>query len=105
MIKKTLLLLAASLWGLFTAAAQHRITSYNVCYTKLLRYMGETNGRWPQHSVASGLLDQAGFPKPPYYMYKTLWSNDDVMYICSQTAEKSLYKVNEEGKVVENNFV
>ncbi|MGQ1784749.1 glycoside hydrolase family 2 TIM barrel-domain containing protein [Saccharicrinis sp. GN24d3] len=63
-------------------------------------YMGESNGHWPQKATPSGLLDLAGFPKPPYHMYKTLWNHEPHIYMCTNTAAKSQYHV-VDGKLLE----
>ncbi len=54
-------------------------------------YMGESR-EWPRRGSTSGLLDFAGFEKPSYHMYKTLWSDDPHIYITTQTVEASPYK-------------
>ena len=64
-------------------------------------YLGESNGGWPQKGTASGLLDLAGFTKPSWNMYKTLWTSEPHIYICSQTAEKSKYVADAAGIVTE----
>lgn len=64
-------------------------------------YMGESNNHWPEKSTTSGLLDAAGFEKPSYHMFKALWQNEPSIYLCSNKAEVSKYKVDESGKVVE----
>ncbi len=63
-------------------------------------YMGESNDKWPRKATPSGLFDLAGFPKPAYHMYKTLWSDEPHIYICSNTLEQSSYH-EVKGKVVE----
>jgi len=55
-------------------------------------YLGESNGGWPKKGTPSGLLDVAGFEKPSYYMFKSLWSDAPSIYIATQTEEKSNYK-------------
>ncbi|WP_246144301.1 glycoside hydrolase family 2 TIM barrel-domain containing protein [Neolewinella aurantiaca] len=63
-------------------------------------YLGESNGNWPQKHSSSGLLDLAGFPTPSYYMYKSLWTKEPMVYLTSQTLDKSIFKV-EDKRVVE----
>ncbi len=66
-------------------------------------YMGERGGKrrmWPEKSTVSGLLDLAGFEKPSYYMYKTLWTKEPVIKMYTQTAQKSTFKKDGD-KVVE----
>ena len=38
-------------------------------------YLGERNESWPSKATASGLFDLAGFEKPGYHMYRTLWND------------------------------
>ncbi|MEM6801129.1 MAG: sugar-binding domain-containing protein [Bacteroidota bacterium] len=64
-------------------------------------YMGEANGGWPRKGTASGLLDQAGFEKPSYYMMKSLWSNSPSINMTTQLLPQSIFEINEAGKVVE----
>ncbi|MGQ1910032.1 sugar-binding domain-containing protein [Marinifilum sp. RC60d5] len=56
-------------------------------------YLGESNGQWPRKATESGLLDLAGFEKPNFHMYKTLWQDDAHIYICGNTPDKSEYKL------------
>lgn len=62
-------------------------------------YMGESK-HWPVKGSGSGLLDFAGFKKPSYYMFKTLWSDDPSIYITTQVLEKSPYKWDDKDKVL-----
>lgn len=64
-------------------------------------YLGESHESWPRKYQPTGLLDAAGFKKPAYHMFKCLWNDEPHIYICSNTADESEYKVNDEGKVVE----
>ena len=66
-------------------------------------YMGERNGLWPVKSLASGLLDLAGFEKPSYYMMQSLWTEKPMLAIFSQKIDKSIFKVDEKKNVVEIN--
>ncbi len=66
-----------------------------------ISYMGEVHNGWPAKANSSGMLDVAAFEKPPFHMMKTLWHEEPHVYVCSQTAEKSLYRVDASGKVVE----
>lgn len=66
-----------------------------------ISYMGEVHNGWPAKANSSGMLDVAAFEKPPFHMMKTLWTDEPHVFICSQTADKSLYRVDENGKVVE----
>ncbi|WP_075603371.1 glycoside hydrolase family 2 TIM barrel-domain containing protein [Saccharicrinis aurantiacus] len=66
-------------------------------------YMGERRVKhWPDKVTPQGPLDIAGFPRGSYYMFKALWRDDiPVISMYSQTQKKSVYKVAENGKVVE----
>ncbi|MEM1108414.1 MAG: sugar-binding domain-containing protein [Planctomycetota bacterium] len=65
-------------------------------------YMGESNGRWPVKSSASGLLDTAGFPKPSYHLYKTFWSDEPHVVAYTAPLDGSPYVAGEgENEVVE----
>ena len=45
-------------------------------------YLGEpTPYGWPSRSSYFGIVDLAGFPKDSYYMYKSEWTNEDVLHI------------------------
>jgi len=64
-------------------------------------YMGESNGGWPKKGTDSGLLDYAGFEKPAFHMFKSLWNEEPHVYIATQTKEKSIYKIDALGNPVE----
>ncbi len=69
-------------------------------------YLGEAHARKPEapkrKGTISGLIDFAGFPKPSYYMMKSLWSEDATLHITTQTVSKSKYKIEEaSGNLVE----
>ena len=56
-------------------------------------YIGEAAGKsWPVKNLSTGLLDQAGFRKPGYHMYKSLWNPEPHIALFTQTEEKSLFK-------------
>lgn len=65
-----------------------------------INYLGES-GKWPVKGSGSGLLDFAGFEKPSYHMFKTLWNSDPHIHITTQVAEKSPYKRDDNGQIVE----
>ena len=45
-------------------------------------YIGEpTPYSWPSRSSYFGIVDLAGFPKDVYYMYKSEWTNEDVLHL------------------------
>ncbi len=64
-------------------------------------YLGESNGGWPKKGTGSGLLDLAGFEKPAYHMFKSLWNEEPHIYLATQTKEKSIYKIDASGNPVE----
>ena len=45
-------------------------------------YIGEpTPYQWPARSSYFGIVDLAGFPKDVYYLYKSEWTDKDVLYL------------------------
>ena len=45
-------------------------------------YLGEpTAYGWPARSSYFGIVDLAGFPKDPYYMYQSEWTNKQVLHL------------------------
>ena len=45
-------------------------------------YLGEpTPYDWPARSSYFGVVDLAGFPKDPYYMYQSEWTNKPVLHL------------------------
>lgn len=45
-------------------------------------YLGEpTPYGWPARSSYFGIVDLAGFPKDVYWLYKSLWTDEDVLHI------------------------
>ncbi len=62
-------------------------------------YIGESGNTdvWPRKATKSGLLDVAGFEKPSYYMFRALWSDVPSIYMTTQTLEKSIYDLDEDG--------
>ncbi len=55
-------------------------------------YMGESRN-WPVKGSGSGLLDFAGFEKPSYHLFKSLWNDEPHVFITTQTLDKSPYKI------------
>ncbi len=43
-------------------------------------FLGEARA-WPSHASRSGLLDLAGFPKNQYYLRKSLWTDEPMVYL------------------------
>ena len=70
-------------------------------------HLGETVGsnahdkKWPQKGSTCGLLDLAGFKNPSYHMFKSLWTEQPHIHLTTQELEKSPYKINEAGVIVE----
>ena len=68
-------------------------------------YMGEIRGPWPAKTNGSGLMDLAGFTKPAYHMYKSLWSGEPHIYMSTNIHDqirysgKPIYLVNEKMEV------
>lgn len=63
-------------------------------------YLGEaglTKRKWPEKGSDGGLIDLASFKKPSYYMFQSLWTETPCVYIATQTVEKSLYELSDEG--------
>ena len=56
-----------------------------------INYMGESRS-WPVRGSGSGLLDFAGFKKPSYHLFKSLWDSEPHIYITTQTVKQSPYK-------------
>lgn len=52
---------------------------------------------WPRKGSNLGLLDLAGFEKPPYHMFKSLWQDQPHIKMYTQRLEASLYEVNDKG--------
>lgn len=64
-------------------------------------YLGESgkghNKPFPIKGSGSGMVDYANFPKPSYYMMKSLWDDEINMKIYTQSLDKSIYVKNNEG--------
>ncbi|WP_237706930.1 glycoside hydrolase family 2 TIM barrel-domain containing protein [Ochrovirga pacifica] len=63
-------------------------------------YMGEIRQAWPTRVQPSGMINTASFPKGSYYMMKSLWTEEPMIHMATQTLEKSLYK-KENGNLIE----
>ena len=45
-------------------------------------YRGEPHPfDWPSHTTQYGFMDACGFPKDPYYYYKSVWSDETVLHL------------------------
>ncbi len=66
-------------------------------------YIGESSNAdmWPRKAMPSGLLDVAGFKNPQYYMFQALWTEKACIHMTTQTVEKSIYKLDENGELVD----
>lgn len=65
-----------------------------------INYLGETSRR-SRRGSGSGLLDFAGFKKPRYHMYKTLWNEEPHVFLNTVKLDESDFKWNSgEEKVV-----
>lgn len=45
-------------------------------------FLGECGG-WPYHSSGAGLLTTAGFEKPRYYLRRSWWKKEPMIYLCT----------------------
>ncbi len=63
-------------------------------------YLGEATNRWPLKGLRVGFFDTAGFDKPSYHMFKSLWCNKPHVYVATQILQKSLYKYDPETKAL-----
>lgn len=65
-------------------------------------YLGEVHQMqdWPMRATNSGLLDTAGFPRPSYFMMKSLWTQSPMVYVCTQKQSQSLYGIDDHGNPV-----
>lgn len=59
-------------------------------------FLGECGG-WPYHSSAAGALTTAGFEKPIYYLRRSWWQKEPVIYLCTG---RNYYHGNHEWKHV-----
>lgn len=64
-------------------------------------YMGESHNMWPQKSRPLGLLDLAGFKRPSFFMFKSLWQDSPLVYLTTQCIDRSIYRLDPHGQVVE----
>tara|TARA_B110001452_G_scaffold267240_1_gene276362 strand:- start:23891 stop:26425 length:2535 start_codon:yes stop_codon:yes gene_type:complete len=60
-------------------------------------YLGESFNKWPKKGSGSGVLDLAGFEKPRFHMFKSLWNNQPHLFICTQKLKDSEYIVDSTG--------
>ena len=62
-------------------------------------YLGEAHDSWPRKATESGLLDTAGFEKPSFHMFKTLWNDEPHVHIATQVLEHSIYESAPDGSL------
>ncbi len=65
-----------------------------------INYMGEARDGWPKRASASGMLDLAGFKRPGWHMFRTLWNDAPYVYMTTLPLEDSPYELDETGRVV-----
>ncbi len=56
-------------------------------------YLGEMHNKWPEKATGSGLLDGAGFPKPSYYLFKSLWQDSPTLTLTTCECDLDSYRV------------
>ncbi|MFW1291210.1 glycoside hydrolase family 2 TIM barrel-domain containing protein [Vibrio parahaemolyticus] len=61
-----------------------------------INYMGESHGKWPVRTTDSGLLDTAGFEKPSYALFKSLWTDEPYVKVFTQRADLTQLKFDEQ---------
>ncbi|MDR9827419.1 glycoside hydrolase family 2 TIM barrel-domain containing protein [Vibrio sp. FNV 38] len=54
-----------------------------------INYMGESHGKWPIRTTDSGLLDCAGFEKPSYALFRSLWNDSPFVQAYTIAANES----------------
>ncbi len=64
-------------------------------------HMGEVNASWPSKSSPVGLIDQAGFPKQGFHMYKSLWTEEPYIYMSTQLKDSMDYLMQPAGNVLD----
>ena len=60
------------------------------------RLYGRSERAVAENSLDSGLIDRAGFEKGSFWMMKSLWCDEPMVHLTTQTLEKSPYIFNEE---------
>ncbi len=67
-------------------------------------YLGEAcikDFSFPLKSSSSGILDLAGFPKVPFYLYRSLWDDKANSHMMTQVLADSIYDKDANGNLVE----
>ncbi|EGR0753354.1 glycoside hydrolase family 2 protein [Vibrio vulnificus] len=61
-----------------------------------INYIGESHGKWPVRTTDSGLLDTAGFEKPSFALFKSLWTDEPYVKVFTQRADLTQLKFDEQ---------
>lgn len=56
-------------------------------------HIGEAGESWPIKGCGAGFLDFAGFERPSYYMFKSLWTEEPSVYMTTQVLERTNYVI------------
>ncbi|MFA0088146.1 threonine synthase [Vibrio sp. 10N.286.49.C2] len=59
-----------------------------------INYLGESHNQWPTKITNSGLLDTAGFKKPSYFLFQSLWTETPITKIYTHPASSSNLNIN-----------
>jgi len=89
-------------WHEWKAVLEHEHIPGTFLWTGI-DHMGEAwvQGPWPRKGSNVGLIDLAGFEKPSYHMFKTLWNEEPHIKIFTQALRDSLYQLDDSGELVE----
>ncbi|MBT4500153.1 MAG: glycoside hydrolase family 2 protein [Gemmatimonadetes bacterium] len=94
--------LAAENWGQWhewRAVAERDYLAGIFLWTGI-NYLGESHN-WPNKASGSGLLDLAGFEKPSFQMFKSLWNDEPHLYIATLSqSDGAPYEQLEDGTIV-----
>ena len=66
-------------------------------------HMGEVHEDWPSKASPVGLIDQAGFPKSGFHMFKSLWTDDPYIHISTHYKDSANYLEKQKGLVLDKN--
>lgn len=90
-------------WHEWKAVLEHEHIPGTFLWTGV-DHIGEAQAQgtpYPRKNSNVGILDLAGFPKPAYYMYRSLWLDTPELHMVTQSLKDSLYKLNHQGQLVE----
>jgi hypothetical protein len=62
-------------------------------------YLGESHNSWPRKATESGMLDTAGFEKPSFHMFKTLWNDEPHVHMTTQMLDDAIYGLAPDGSL------